>query len=119
MTNIQYFFMDYSMMCIYLYILFKYCFMQSSMLNLKFIACSLLTIFVNVISIGYNKLSTETIDTMMFLCHMLFVKTLFAIISDFIILMCGILFYFGFAETILFVSLIYISIVSRTQKIIM
>ncbi|AVL93675.1 hypothetical protein mvi_315 [Megavirus vitis] len=116
MTNIRYFFMDYSMMCIYLYILFKYCFMQSSMLNLKFIACSLLTIFVNVISIGYNKLSIETIDTMMFLCHMLFVKTLFAIISDFIILMCGILFYFGFAETILFVSLIYISIVSRTQK---
>ncbi|AGD92248.1 hypothetical protein LBA_00329 [Megavirus lba] len=116
MTNIRYFFMDYSMMCIYLYILFKYCFMQSNMLNLKFIACSLLTIFVNVISIGYNKLSIETIDTMMFLCHMLFVKTLFAIISDFIILMCGILFYFGFAETILFVSLIYISIVSRTQK---
>ncbi|AVG46073.1 hypothetical protein [Acanthamoeba polyphaga mimivirus] len=30
--------------------------------------------------------------------------------------MCGILFYFGFAETILFISLIYISIVSRTQK---
>lgn len=116
MTNIRYFFMDYSMICIYLYILFKYCFMQSSMLNLKFIACTSLTIFVNVISIGYNKLSIETIDTMMFLCHMLFVKTLFAIISDFIILMCGILFYFGFAETILFVSLIYISIVSRTQK---
>nr|WBF70922.1 hypothetical protein [Megavirus caiporensis] len=116
MTNIRYFFMDYSMICVYLYILFKYCFMQSSILNLKFLACTSLTIFVNVISIGYNQLSIETIDTMMFLCHMLFVKTLFAIISDFIILACGILFYFGFAETILFVSLIYISIVSRTQK---
>ncbi|AVL94666.1 hypothetical protein ma280 [Moumouvirus australiensis] len=52
----------------------------------------------------------------MFVCHFLLTKTLFAIFSNIVLCFYGIIFYYGFIETIIFLSSIYVFIVCKSRQ---
>uniref|UniRef100_A0A6G6AC23 Uncharacterized protein n=1 Tax=Borely moumouvirus TaxID=2712067 RepID=A0A6G6AC23_9VIRU len=101
---------------VYLYTLLKYYVLQSSIYNLQFLTIILFSFSVNLLSLGYNKLSENNCDTLMFVCHFLLTKTLFAIFCNIILYFYGIIFYYGFIETIIFLSSIYVFIVCKSRQ---
>ncbi|AGC01812.1 hypothetical protein H012_gp653 [Acanthamoeba polyphaga moumouvirus] len=114
MNKIQYIFCDYTMITVYLYTVLKYYVFESDIYNLQFVVALLFSFSINLLSHGYNKMSENNRDTLMFVCHFLFMKTLFAIFCNIILYFYGIIFYYGFIETIIFLSSIYTFITCKS-----
>jgi hypothetical protein len=69
-------------------------------------------VIVNWIKLNADKLSDEIKDMGTFLGHMMFISICFSIISSFISFIYGILFYFGFSNTIIFVKIVCVLLMS-------
>lgn len=103
-----------TLLTIYFLILIKYIFISDNYFDIHFIMSTLFIIIINWIKLAKNKGKTvdKIKDIGKFLTHVMFISFCFSIICNVISFIYGILFYFGFSNTIIFFKILCVFFMS-------
>ena len=105
-----------SIIAMYVFILIKYLLFATSFFDVQFIIASLLMMLLVWLNYYTGTLSNETEDKCKFLCHSMFVSVCMSLVCNFISLIYGVLFYFGFVNTIITVNIVSMFLMSELKK---
>jgi hypothetical protein len=97
---------------IYLFLKYIYIYILSNSITIQFLALSFLMIFLTFINLYYDRLSNKMQDICKFSGHVMFISVLLSLLYYIFSLLCGIIFYFGFINTIIFLNIAGMLLVS-------
>lgn len=102
---------------LYVFIIFKYIVIDSGIFNIQFLLSTLMVLLLGTINTVPEKFSQESKDVGKFMGHVFFLSICFSMFSWLVSLVYGMIFYFGFVNTVIFLNIAMMMVVSGTVQL--